>query len=186
MKVIRVVLRRIAFVVLAWVVPLSMGSQINPAEQPAEQREQPRDLDIREQTGRRLVQLDVTVSGPGEAIAALTRDDFELVVGGKLIEDFFVDGICPESSVVEPSVAEPDPAEIAAPVEATAPLTTRATFLFYFDQTFLTMAGRVQAQEQARDLISRLITGGNRGMVVSSGQKLATFADLTDSRGRDC
>ena len=181
MKVIRVVLRRFAFVVLAWVVPLSMGSQINPAEQSAEQREQPRDLDIREQTGRRLVQLDVTVSGPGQAIAALTRDDFELVVGGELIEDFFVDGTCPESSVVEPSVTEPDRPEIAAPVEATALLTTRATFLFYFDQTFLTMAGRVQAQEQARELISKLITGGNRGMVVSSGQKLATFADLTDS-----
>ena len=76
------------------------------------------------------------------------------------------------------------PADKAAPESSigTVVVPTRAapvTFVFYFDQAFLTMVGRIQAMDLARELIPKLVVEGNRAMVLSSGRKLETFADLT-------
>ena len=65
----------------------------------------PQDVGLIEHTGRRLVQLDVTVTGPADELAAITADDFELVVGGHRIESFTLDRICDEPAGQQP---EPD------------------------------------------------------------------------------
>ena len=55
-----------------------------------------------------------------------------------------------------------------------------ASYLFYFDQAFLTIEGRVQSLEIAADLLRALIRNGNQAMVVSSGDVLTTYTPLTD------
>ena len=52
------------------------------------QQTPPRDVGLREETSRRLVQLDVSVTGPDEAIRSLVPGDFELSVAGRFIDDF--------------------------------------------------------------------------------------------------
>jgi len=137
--------------------------------------------DLVEETGRRLVQLDVTVSGPKGAIADLTGEDFELSVGARPVTSFTVDNLCHlpdgETPVEQaPEAVEPEPSATL--------LTTRppVSYLFYFEQNNLTVQGRVRSLDMARELIDELIVGGNRGMVISSGRDLKTFVDLTDDK----
>jgi VWFA-related protein len=152
-------------------VPLALVAQEAPS---------PREIGLEERTERRLAQIDVTVTGDQEVIESLTREDFELVVGGNFIEEFIVDRVCREW----PDAAEASEPTETAPDRESAPVTTEvvtlpATFLFYFDQTFLTMAGRNQALEIARELIPEIVIGDNRAMIVSSGRELRTFVHLT-------
>jgi VWFA-related protein len=144
--------------------------------------EEPRESGLVERTGRRLVQLDVTVSGPREQIASLEADDFQLSITGKKIKQFTLDNLCqladePPSreEETEPAVATP-----ALPDTSPAPQRARATFLFYFDQNHLTLGGRQQALETARELARELVVGGNRAMVVSAGREVRTYAEMTD------
>ena len=65
--------------------------------QEGQETEPPRDVGLREETGRRLAQIDVSVRGPEEAIRSLTRDDFELRVAGRKVDDFTVDRLCRET-----------------------------------------------------------------------------------------
>jgi hypothetical protein len=139
----------------------------------------PHDIGLREQTAKRLFQLDVTVEGPAEAIESLTRDDFELVVGGDIVPTFSVDRICrePKESVgitIERTEAEQAPAADPGP-----PRLGPASFLIYFDQPFLTMGGRNEAIRIAKELIPELIVGGNRAVIVSNGEVLTTYSELT-------
>jgi VWFA-related protein len=156
-------------VALSW--PAAPAQQAEP--------EEPRQTDLVETTERRLVQLDVTVRGPREAIADLDSEDFELVVGFSKVTDFFVDNLCElpdEDRVQEVEVVVEEPIE-PQPVEPPRP---RTNFLFYFDQHHLTMAGRARSIDVAHQLIPELIVGSNRGMIVSAGQELRTFSELTD------
>jgi hypothetical protein len=57
------------------------------------------------------------------------------------------------------------------------------SFLFYFDQRNLTMAGRALSLGTARGLIEGLIKNGNRGSIVSSGKRLETFVNFTEDPG---
>lgn len=136
--------------------------------------EPPRPSGLVEQTGRRLVQLDVSINGPADVVAALGRQDFELAVGGRTIDEFVVDRLC---SPAAGTAREPAATETEAP--RAAPALARVTYLFFFDQQHLTLAGRVRALEMSRELIPKLVAGGNRGMVVSSGEELRTFSELT-------
>jgi VWFA-related protein len=163
---------------------LLLTARLVPAQQPppAPAREEPRETGLVERAERRLVQLDVSVSGPRQAIQGLSASDFELAVGGRRIESFEVDDLCrppaPQAEPPRPPAAEPQgPAEAVAAAPAVAPSPT--TFLFYFDQPHLTMAGRQNALDLSRDLVRELIVGGNRGIVMSNGQELKTFADAT-------
>jgi hypothetical protein len=88
----------------------------------------------------------VSVHGPPEAVASLTRADFELVIGLTRIEDFTVDNLCavPGLGVAAPSATPPEP----GPDPTTAPpppARAAPTVLLYFDQAHLTMAGRVRS-----------------------------------------
>lgn len=114
-------------------------------------------------TGRRPpARLDVSVRGPEEAIRSLTEEDFDLRVGGRRIEEFDLDRIC----------------EAPAPGDEVPP-TAPATFVFYFDQNLFSVAGRTRAFELAREMIPELVTGHSKGLVVSNGNELSTFAGQT-------
>lgn len=168
---------------------LVLGQALAPAQEDGERQaeatagDEPRSTGLVEETGRRLIQLDLSVSGPEDAIDDLTSADFELAVGGNPIESFTVDNLCIPTGSPEPTPSAPADAETDATVEAQTPPTPvrpRPTYLFYFDQNHLTIQGRFRSGEMASDLVNRLITGGTRGTVVSNGRDLRTFADLTD------
>jgi VWFA-related protein len=153
---------------------------------PAGRAQEPTESGIVERTERRLVQLDVTVTGSPDKVAALTALDFELVVGGRRVPEFTLDRICdPGAARTEerpaPVPAEPDEPVPAEPAPA-APAPGATTYLFYFDQNHLTGMGRQNAVEIGHDLIERLVTGGDRAMIVSSGQELRTFASITTDK----
>ena len=57
---------------------------------------EPIELGLVETTGRRLVQLDVSVRGPAASLTGLTAEEFEIVVGGRSIDEFSVDAGCGE------------------------------------------------------------------------------------------
>ena len=136
-----------------------------------------------EQAGRRLVQLDVTVTGPKDEVATLERDDFELIIGGRPIRELTVDNLCALEVDGGPSPTGETHADAAEPTLVPPPRPA-AHFLFYFDQVHLTQAGRQFALEDAKALIPRLIVDGNRGTIVSSGREIRTFADMTDDVDR--
>jgi VWFA-related protein len=144
--------------------------------------EEPRDSGLVERTGRRLVQIDVTITGPSDAVTSLDAPDFELVVGGQPIESFTLDRICDETEGKPHEAVEADEPAAAPPAEppatAAAPI-GRATYLFYFDQSHLTGMGRQNAIDMAHELIDELVSGGDQAMIVSSGQELRTFSSLT-------
>ncbi|NIL99928.1 MAG: hypothetical protein GTN89_03010 [Acidobacteria bacterium] len=143
-------------------------------------QEQPKKVGLVEQTGRRLAQLDVSVSGPDQAIADLTAADFELSVGGEFIESFIVDRACNVEERVVRTITEPSPGtdEPAMP----APPAPKPTYLFYFDQHHLTAAGRQNSLDTARTIVDQLIKDGARGMIVSAGKYIATIQPMTDDR----
>jgi VWFA-related protein len=150
---------------------------------PQETAEEPRDLNLIEQTGRRLAQLDVSVSGPDHAIGDLTAADFELIVGGKFIESFIVDRACSiEERIVRTTTEEPGKTTTTGTPPAPLPLGPKPTYLFYFDQHHLTPAGRQNSLDTARTIVDQLITEGARGMIVSAGKYIATIEPMTDDR----
>jgi VWFA-related protein len=168
---------------LAWsVLCVAVAAVPHARAQPAgSEGEEPRRTDLVETTERRLAQIDVTVKGPREAIADLDREDFHLAVGLDSIDDFIVDNLCvlpedeptQEVEIVVEERAEPVP--VAQPRQG-----PRASFLFYFDQHHLTMAGRARSIDLAQELIPDLVVDGHRGMIVSAGQDLRTFCEMTE------
>ncbi len=133
-----------------------------------------------ERTGRRLAQLDVSVSGPDEQVANLEAEDFELVVGARRYDDLIVDRLCERAEggaerTVEEVRSEGGTVESPGPAAGPHP-----TFLFYFDQIHLTQRGRNEALQTAQELVPELIRDGARGIVVSSADDVVTYADLTD------
>ncbi len=152
---------------LAWLLILLPPAGALAAEN-APASEKPKSIGLVEKAGVRLVQLDVTLSGKPDAISRLSRDDFEVWLGSQQIKDFQFD-------VVGTLSAAEEPKEGAATRGTPRP----ATYLFYFDQRHLTNAGRRRALDMAAEMIPKLIVGGSRGMVVSNGKRLSTFAQLT-------
>jgi len=153
-----------------------------PAAQDVSPEEQPRDVGLVEETGRRLAQLDVTVSGPAEIIGTLVRSDFELVVSGRFIEEFVVDNLCalPESPAPTPLATS----EATGVATAPSPPTVRrspTTYLFYFDQHHLTPGGRQNGLDTARKLVTELIRDGDRGIIFSSGREMRAYNEMTDA-----
>lgn len=137
----------------------------------------PQESGLVERAGRRLFQLDVTVRGPGGEIEKLVAEDFELVVSGQEIKQFLVDKLCAIGGETGPGASTEDsgPARGERPNQG-----SKATYLFYFDQTHLTMAGRQRALDLSKQLIAELIPGGSRALIVSSSDEVRTFSDLTD------
>lgn len=130
---------------------------------------------LQERVEKRLIQLDVTVTGPADVIPTLTSEDFVLYIGnialgGQRVEDLHIDRMCSTSEGADAEHAEH------------AVLGPKASYVFYFDQAHLSMEGRVRSLELARGLIDELISPTSPAMIVSSAAETRTFADLTDDR----
>ncbi len=140
----------------------------------------PRDLGLTEKASSRLAQIDVTVEGAKDAIEGLTAGDFEVRLNDKIVPKLFVDDLCVAAQPPPPAhKAKGAPeAEPATPASA-APKSVPATFLFYFDMVHLTQSGRQGAIAAARDVVPKLMTGGNRAMLVASAAELKTIVPLT-------
>lgn len=159
--------RRLGPIAVLLLLPTPAQRAANPAD--------PLDSKLEERLETELVQLDVAIDGSAEAVRSLQAKDFSLTVGGKDIEGFTADPLCNESPP-EGREAEPD---VRAPQGASVP-----SFLFYFDQPHLTIAGRTMALDLAHDLIDRLVVRGARAAIVSSAAKLTTVVPLTGDRAR--
>ncbi len=142
--------------------------------------EEPKRIGLVEKAGSHLAQIDVTLTGKPEVLESLGPDDFSVRVLFRQIGDVIVDRVCQSAAQIpksEPAGASPAPA-----VARTITVRSRpATYLFFFDQTHLTMAGRQRALDLSREIIPKLVTGESTGMIVSSARELATIAPLTAS-----
>ena len=137
--------------------------------------EPPKPTALTEKVEKRLVQLDVAVEGPRDAIQGITAKDFALYVGEHEVQGLIVDRLCGDA---------PTPPESPAPEQPPTPQISRprATFTFFFDQPHLTMEGRSRSLETSRDLINRLIVNGARASIVSNAKRLQTIVPLTGDR----
>ncbi len=152
--------------------------------------DEPKKIGLVEKAGTHLAQVDVTVSGKPEILETLGPDDFALWVLRKRVDHVLVDRVCQPEASKEPE-APKEPEVPKAPKEPARQdarsITVRsqpATYLFYFDQPHLTMAGRQRALDLAREIIPKVMTGGARGMVISSANELAVIAPLTEDRAK--
>ena len=152
--------------VLAWA--LILASPIaGPLDAKETAAEDPAESGLVEEAQARLAQVDVTVRCAGKSAAGLGPADFSLQVGGREIESFEVDALCPETS-----------SEGAEPAISSEPR-HQATYVLYFDQRHLTAGGRSRAFEIARDLVPLLVEAGGRVSIVSSASTLVTLASWT-------
>ncbi|HEX5041660.1 MAG TPA: hypothetical protein VFV75_02080 [Candidatus Polarisedimenticolaceae bacterium] len=135
----------------------------------------PLDLGVTEETGTALAQIDVTLTGPPEALAQVRREGFQLWVGGKKVETFTADAVCPTATPRPPDRTE------ESPVPQEAPVVRPATWLVYFDQWHLTQSGRARAIQLAKDTLAQILNEGDRAAVVSNGRSLVTLQPFTES-----
>ena len=159
--------------ILALIVLLPAATSVGKGE-----AGKPKDIGLVEKAGTHLAQVDVTVSGKPEIIASLGPDDFVVSVLRRRIPSVFVDRVCQPTAPA--GREEPVAAAVAPRVATTIPVRSQpATYLFYYDQPHLTMAGRQRALDLAREIIPKVIVGESRGMIVSSSRELKTVAPLT-------
>lgn len=138
----------------------------------ADPPENPKDVGLVERAATRLVQIDVTVTGSKGAVDGLSAADFELKLNDKPVPHLIVDDLCPARS----APATTPPPEGA---KATPPRETSASYLLYFDMPHLTQSGRQGALSSARELLPKLLTGGQRATIVANRLGLRTVAPLT-------
>lgn len=145
----------------------------------ADTPEPPREVGLIERTSSRLAQIDISVSGPKSAISGLTSDDFEVSVNRKLVSEFVIDDLCVARATARPGNATPSPDVAPAAEEPTPAKPSPATYLLYFDMPHLTLSGRRGSIDAARDMLPKLLAGGNRAMIVVNATRLKTYAPLT-------
>ena len=137
----------------------------------------PREIGLEERAGTRLAQLDITVIGPPDAVTQLTADDFQIKINLRKLQEFDLDRLCtPRKPNGEEGKAE---AEAAVPTTVPGPT---ASYLFYFDQPFLTMEGRLRSLDVAQTLVDRLVTDNSPAMIVSNSVKTHIVQRLTSDR----
>ena len=139
--------------------------------------ERPADSGLVEKAGTHLGQIDVSLSGDPAVLDSLRAEDFEVRVLQRIVEGAIVDRVCAPDDSRPQALAPPGiPASASPSIESR---TRPATHLFYFDQPHLTMAGRQRAIDLAREMIPGLVRDGNRGILVSDGQRFETLAGPT-------
>ncbi len=138
---------------------------------------EPRKIGLEERAGRRLAQLDITVIGPAEVVSGLTAEDFRIKINLRKLPEFELDRLCTPQDPAPDAKRASEVADQASQVRGPT-----ASYLFYFDQPFLTMQGRLRSLEVARTLIDRLITDTSRGMIVSNSAETRIFQQLTSDR----
>ncbi len=163
-----------AFVASVALVLSTMSGLARATEPLAETK--PKSLGLVEKAGAHLGQLDITVTGPPEILDTLTRQDFDVYLGNREVNDFVLDKMCPTATAVQPHEVTASSGTALRKEEARP---NPATFLFYFDQPELTFAGRQRSLDVARQLVHKLIVGGNRGMIMSNAREMAIFAPLS-------
>ncbi len=141
----------------------------------------PKPSTLTETVEKRLVQLDVAVEGDPDAIRAITAKDFVLYVGEREVQGLIVDPLCGGTPVEAVRASSPT-VESSQPTVVPQVTRSRATFIFFFDQPHLTLAGRSLALETTRDLINRLVVEGSRASIVSNAKSLQTIVPLTSDR----
>jgi len=134
-----------------------------------------RDSGLIERTDAALAQIDVTVLGPPEVLRALSREDFEVKINTTRIHEFTLDRVCAEID---------EPLAPAATEAVPVPIMPRAHYLVYFDQPYLTLRGRAQALDTARELMPLLTRDGARVMVVSNAGELIVVEPFTPDSAR--
>jgi len=152
---------------LLWLTLFATGTAVLPSgegDDPS-QRRNARHADLVEETGATLAQIHVTVTGPRESVSDLGVLDFRLKVHSSWIADFQLDRHC----------SDPDQAGLDSPSPPAV------SYVFYFDQTHLTLPGRQRALDLSRQLVPRLLVDGNQAMIVSNARRLTTVEHLTDS-----
>jgi len=151
------------------------------------QEEPPRSIDLVEHARSRLAQLDVTVRGPRGFVSDLTKEDFELRVGGRFLENFIVDQVCRPAPPPETASTGTVPSPPSSPAAGSTPAdlpsrTAPATYVFFFDQPHLTMAGRRESIDIASTLVEGLMDGTAQAMIVSNARKLKVVQEMTRDR----
>ena len=139
--------------------------------------EELRDSGIIERTDAVLAQVDVTVLGPPEILRSLTEDDFKVKINHTKIREFTLDRVCAEIEDTENEGTSPA-------AELSHILAARAHYLLFFDQGHLTLTGRAQALDMARELLPMLTRDGAKVMIVSSADKLVVFEPFTNDAAR--
>ncbi len=139
------------------------------AADPPNPAEPPKQSGLLESTATRLAQVDVSLTGPRDAIATLGKDDLSVKVNLRELQEFTLDVSCPEPEVALAPGAVPTPRRKAKPV----------SYILYFDMPYLKMAGRQRALDLAREILPRLLAGQSRAMVVSNARAMTTFASFT-------
>lgn len=129
----------------------------------------PKESGLLEAAGTRLAQIDVSLAGPRDVIAALKPEDFKVKVNLHALREFTIDVSCPAPA------SEPSSAEGAPPPSKPKPV----SYVLYFDMPYLKMAGRQRALDLAREMLPRLLGGGSRAMVVSNARAMTTIASFT-------
>jgi len=130
--------------------------------------EAPKSIGLIERARSDIALIQVMVDGPDRAIQALTAEEFRLVVDGTEVELIAADNQC---RLAEAEKAEDDRPTGSSP----API----SYLFYFDQHNLTVGGRQNSIDIAKEMVAELVRDGNRATIVSAGQQLVTFAEFT-------
>ena len=169
--------RRLCGVVFAFA--LSVAAASSAADAP----EKPKDIGLMERAGTRLAQIDVTVSGAKAAIEGLSAADFEVRLNDKAVANVIVDDLCIAEPVPGPVVRETSTnAPVPKPAEAQKPFV--ATYLLYFEMAHLSQSGRQGSIGAAREMLPKLLAGGNRAMIVASAAELKTVVPLTTDLAR--
>ena len=164
---------------------LALAVSIAAATAASDPPENPRDVGLIERASTRLAQIDVTVTGDKGAISGLTAADFEVRLNDKIVPNVLADDLC----VAQPAPRAPTPpaaaVEGAAPPPAVVPpRVTTATYLLYFDMTHLTQSGRQGSIASAREMLPKLLAGGQRAMIVANAAVLTTVVPLTSDLAR--
>jgi hypothetical protein len=146
-------------------VVLALGAGMLATAPSARAEDRPKSA-FEERVERRFVQFEITSSA-----ADLTPDDLEVRVAGAPLTAFTLDRVC-------------DTPGEAGPEGVPAASRPGSTFVFYFDQVFLTTSGRAMALDTVRSLVRDLVaTGGGRAEIVSAAMQVRTVVPMTNDPG---
>jgi hypothetical protein len=135
-----------------------------------------RDSGLIERADAALAQIDVTVLGAVEVLRELGPQDFKVKINTTWVREFTLDRVCPE---IEEPPAPGAPESEARPLPGVPP----AHYVVYFDQPYLTLMGRAQALDIAREMMPLLTRNGSRVMVVSNARELIVVEPFTAEGG---
>jgi VWFA-related protein len=148
--------------VVACLLAAGLGASPGLAQEPAPE-ERPLEADLVEEVAVRLILLDaVVVDGEGRTVEGLTKDDFQIVVGGKASEIDTLDVDCKPGAADDPrGVKHPGNREVPPPPDG------GRRIVLAFDYMHLGVLNRTDTLEHAMRLVRDGGTAGDEVMVVA-------------------